>query len=137
MTRPAFFDAFKRFEVAWCAQLLSVLTKTITWVEIPELQSLGKLYCIDDYIFPALAKLHLLFSLNQMIPVQFVVGSGQSTERAALRQMLEAGVTYLADRGYVSFALIADIVAAQAPFVFWMKANLSYTFRDKLTRDLT
>jgi hypothetical protein len=41
--------------------------------------------------------------------------------------MLEAGVTYIADRGYLSFPLLAAIVAANAFFVIRAKVNLVYT----------
>ena len=63
-------------------------------------------------------KLHLVFDLNRMVAVQILVGSGNSNEKSALRQMLEGGVTYIADRGYVSFPLLADIVLAKASSFF-------------------
>ena len=144
--RSTFFETFNRFPVKWFAELLMILLSTIAWKEIPELQSLGKLYCVDGSLFPALAtmlwaeyqrscnalKLHLVFDLNRMVPVQILVGSGNSNEKSALKQMLEAGVTYIADRGYVSFPLLADIVLADAFFVFRMKSNLSYTLVEHL-----
>jgi hypothetical protein len=111
---------------------------------------LGQLYCIDGSLFPALTKmvwaeyksksqaikLHLCFELNRMIAVQFVVDAGNSSEREALRHMLQAGVTYIADRGYVCFQLLADIVVAQAHFVMRMKANLVYSVVETLTVEL-
>jgi hypothetical protein len=144
--RSTFFDAFNRFPVVWFQMLLgSVLTVT-TWQTIPEMAVLGQLYCIDGSLFPALTKmvwaeykskskavkLHLCFELNRMIAVEFLVDAGNSSERDALRQMLQAGVTYIADRGYVCFQLLADIVAAQAHFVMRMKANLVYTVMETL-----
>jgi hypothetical protein len=147
VSRSTFFDAFKRFPVEWFAKMLMVLLTTVAWKEIPELQTLGKLYCVDGSIFPALAtmlwaeyqsqcnalKLHLVFDLNRMVAVQILVGSGNSNEKSALKQMLEASVTYIADRGYVSFPLLADIVLANAYFLFRMKSNLSYSVVEKLT----
>ena len=50
--------------------------------------------------------------------------------------MLEAGATYIADRGYAGFQLLADIVAAQAHFVIRMKANLVYTVSESVTGEL-
>lgn len=50
--------------------------------------------------------------------------------------MLEAGATYIADRGYVCFTLLADIVTAQAHFVIRMKNNLVYTVTEALTVEL-
>jgi hypothetical protein len=138
VARATFFDAFNRFPVVWFQMLLETALKVTRWQTIPEMATLGQLYCIDGSLFPALAKmtwaeyksksqaikLHLCFELNRMIAVQFVVDAGNSSEREALRQMLQAGVTYIADRGYVCFQLLADIVAAQAHFVMRMKANL-------------
>jgi hypothetical protein len=141
VARSTFFDAFKRFPVEWFAKLLMILLTSVAWKEIPELQTLGKLYCVDGSLFPALAtmlwaeyqsqcnalRLHLVFDLNRMMAVQILVGSGNSNEKTALKQMLETGVTYIADRGYVSFPLLADIVLAGAYFVFRMKGNLKHT----------
>ena len=132
VARTTFFAAFTRFPVDWFAKMMLSLLQTVAWKEIPELQTLGKLYCVDGSLFPALAKmlwaeyqsqcnalkLHLVFDLNRMVAVQILVGSGNSNEKSALKQMLEAGVTYIADRGYVSFPLLAEIVLNQAYFLF-------------------
>ncbi len=147
--RSTFFDAFKRFPVEWFVTLLGALLMSIAWKTIPELDALGTLYCVDGSLFPALAtmlwaeyqsnhnavRLHLVFELNRMIAVQFIVDKGNSNEKTALLQMLEAGVTYIADRGYAKFSLLAAI-AVNAYFVFRMKKNLNYTIVEKLTVDL-
>jgi hypothetical protein len=141
-----FFDAFQRFPTAWFASLLSFLLAAVVWKAIPELDALGKLYCVDGSVFPAVAtmlwaeytsqhqaiRLHLCFELNRMIPVHFLVDTGKSNEKKALLQMLEAGVTYIADRGYLSFPLLATIAAAQAFFVFRAKVNLVYSRVERL-----
>lgn len=148
--RSTFFDGFNRFPVVWFQMLLGTALTVTSWQTIPEMAVLGQLYCIDGSLFPALTKmawaeyksksraikLHLCFELNRMIAVQFVVEAGNSSEREALRQMLQAGVTYIADRGYVCFQLLADIVAAQAHFVMRMKANLVYGVVETLTVEL-
>jgi len=145
-----FFDAFRRFPVVWFASLLSFLLTAVVWKAIPELDALGKLYCVDGSVFPAVAtmlwaeytsqhqaiRLHLCFELNRMIPVHFLVDTGKSNEKKALLQMLEAGVTYIADRGYYSFPLLATIAAAQAFFVFRAKVNLVYTRVERLSVNL-
>jgi hypothetical protein len=150
VARATFFDAFNRFPVVWFQMLLGTVLQVTSWQTIPEMALLGQLYCIDGSLFPALAKmvwaeyksksqaikLHLCFELNRMIAVQFVVDAGNSSEREALRQMLQAGVTYIADRGYVCFQLLADIVAAQAHFVMRMKANLVYSVVETLVVEL-
>jgi hypothetical protein len=139
--RSTFFDAFQRFPIAWFVSLLSFLLTAVTWKSIPELEALGKLYCVDGSVFPAVAtmlwaeyksqhkaiRLHLCLELNRMIAVQFLVDTGNSNEKQALLMMLEAGVTYIADRGYYSFPLLAAIATAQAFFVFRAKINLVYT----------
>ena len=148
--RSTFFDAFQRFPVVWFANILSFLLATVAWQAIPELDALGKLYCVDGSIFPAIAsmlwaeytsthkaiRLHLCFELNRMIPAHFLVDTGNSNERNALLQMLEAGVTYIADRGYLSFSLLAAIAAAKAFFVIRAKVNLVYTRVERLPVDL-
>lgn len=141
-----FFDAFQRFPVAWFASLLALLLGAVMWQAIPELAALGKLYCVDGSLFPAIAsmlwaeytsqhraiRLHLCFELNRMIPAYFLVDTGKSNEKKALLRMLEAGVTYIADRGYLSFPLLAAIVAANAFFVIRAKVNLVYTCVEQL-----
>lgn len=141
MKRSTFFDAFQRFPAAWFADLLAILLTGVVWKAIPELDALGKLYCVDGSVFPAIAtmlwaeytskhraiRLHLCFELNRMIPAHFLVDTGKSNEKKALLQMLEAGVTYIADRGYLSFPLLAAIAAAQAFFIVRAKSNLVYT----------
>ena len=148
--RSTFFDAFQRFPVAWFANLLAYLLAAVVWQAIPELEMLGKLYCVDGSLFPAIAsmlwaeyrsqhqavRLHLCFELNRMIPAHFLVDTGKSNEKQALRQMLEANVTYIADRGYLSFPLLAAIVVAHAFFIIRAKTNLVYTRRERLPVNL-
>jgi hypothetical protein len=148
--RSTFFDAFHRFPVAWFGSMLAFLLATVVWPTIPELEALGKLYCVDGSLFPAIAsmvwaeyrrnhqaiRLHLCFELNRMIPAHFLVDSGKSNEKKALRQMLEAEVTYIADRGYLSFPLLAAIVSAQAFFIIRAKANLVYQRAERLPVNL-
>ena len=144
--RSTFFDAFQRFPVVWFTNLLAFLLATVMWQSIPELDLLGKLYCVDGSIFPAIAtmlwakyssthqaiRLHLCFELNRMIPAHFLVGTGKSNEKKALIEMLEAGVTYIADRGYLSFPMMAAIAAANAFFTIRVKANLVYKRVERL-----
>lgn len=145
VSRSTFFDAFTRFPTEWFAQLASRLLKEATWLEIPELKSLGTLYSVDGSLFPALMemdwatyktgcqafRLHLLLDLNHMLPVHIVIGDGNSNEKTVLKELLEANITYITDRGYVCFDLLAAIVKAKAYFVMRMKRNLSYTTLEK------
>jgi hypothetical protein len=150
VSRSTFFDGFNRFPVAWFQMVLGTVLTATTWQAIPELDALGQLYCIDGSLFPALTRmawaeyksksqavrLHLCFELNRMVTVQFLVDAGNSSEREALRQMLQAGVTYIADRGYVCFQLLADIVVSESHFVMRMKSNLVYTVVETLRVEL-
>jgi len=138
--RSTFFDGFNRFPVHHFQVLFGLLVSTLPLQVIPELAPLGRLLCVDGSLFPALAnmywatyqsgcnalKLHLAFELNRMIVVEILVSSGNSSERTALRQMLETGVTYLLNRGYVSFQLLDQIASVSAYFVMRMKSNLNY-----------
>jgi len=144
--RSTFFDAFQRFPVVWFANLLAFLLATVVWQTIPELDALGKLYCIDGSLFPVIAtmlwaeytsthraiRLHFCLELNRMIPAHFLVDTGKSNEKKALLEMLEVGVTYIADRGYLSFPLMAAIAAADAFFIIRAKANLVYQRMERL-----
>jgi len=150
VSRSTFFDGFNRFPVVWFQMLLETVLAATTWQAIPELDALGQLYCVDGSLFPALTRmvwaeyksksravrLHLCFELNRMVAAQFLVDAGNSSERDALRQMLQAGVTYIADRGYVCFQLLADIVACEAHFVMRMKSNLICAVVETLTVEL-
>jgi hypothetical protein len=136
--RSTFNDAFERFSPNLFRDVFLFLLSNIQLQVIPELAALGVFYCIDGSLFPTLCsmqwaeyrstcqalKLHLCFELNRMIAVDFLVGTGKSSERDALRQMLTAGVTYIADRGYVCFQLCHDILEANAHFLIRMRANL-------------
>ena len=148
--KSTFFDAFNRFPAAWFAKLFGVVLSSIVWKEIPELALLGKLYVIDGSIFPAISKmcwaeykakcpaikLHLCFELNRMLPINFLIDTGNSNERDALRNMLEAGVTYIADRGYVCFQLFQEIVEKQAYFVIRVRKNLQYETTETLSASI-
>jgi hypothetical protein len=134
-------EAFERFSPRLFQAVFQYLLANVSFKAIPELAALGTLCCIDGSLFPVISsmlwaactnhphalKLHLCFELNRMIPVDFWVGNGHSSERQALRRRLVAGVTYIADRGYMSFQLCYDICHAQAPFIFRTKTNLCFT----------
>ncbi len=138
VARSTFNDAFERFSSDMFKAVFISLLSSLSLKAIPELQSLGVLYCIDGSLFPTLSsmlwadykknsraiRLHLCFELNRMIPVDIIVGSGNSSERKALLQMLNSGVTYIADRGYASFTLFNKILEAQAHLIVRVKDNL-------------
>lgn len=145
--RSTFNDAFERFSPDLFRDVFVFLLSKIQLQVVPELAALGVFYCIDGSLFPTLCsmhwaeyrstcqalKLHLCFELNRMIAVDFLVGTGKSSERDALRQMLSEGITYIADRGYVCFQLFHDILEAQAHLLVRMRANLVYQVHTSLT----
>lgn len=136
-------DGFVRYPVTWFAWLSHHLAKSIALVEIGEVAALGKLWCVDSSFWPVVSqlgwlrrqdgiegvRLHLGLSLNTLCPAVFVQTTDKSptvTERACLMQMLQAGVTYIADRGYVDLLLYLAINAGKAFFVIRQRKNLGY-----------
>lgn len=140
-------DAFGRFSPDLFQAVFRHLLANLPFKAVPEFAALGTLCCIDGSLFPVIQsmawanytsnhqalKLHLCFELNRMIPVDFQVGSGNSSERKALIAMAQAGVTYIADRGYMSFQLCHQLVQLQAHFILRAKTNLLYRTLEPLT----
>jgi len=113
---------------------------------IPEIRHLGQFLLIDGSLFPAMVnmewahhkktanaiKLHLSFELNRMIPIQFFSTEGNYSERKFLKNILEAGVTYICDRGYICFELFKEIYYKGAFFIIRGKKNLQFTIKEQL-----
>ena len=130
-------DGFSRFESKYFKQLFETVLAQANVKSVKSLDELGLFQVIDGSLFPTLLqmgwseyrkaknafKLHLSFEMNRMIPTEFVVGSGKSAERVFLESILEKGVTYIADRGYASFEIIAKLLKADAYFIFRVKDN--------------
>jgi hypothetical protein len=139
-SKSMYSEAFYRYSTHTYRAIFYALLEKMSFLKIPEIQALGRFCCVDGSVFPALItmtwavyqkkrhaiKLHLAFELNRMIPVQFLSTEANASERKILRQMLEAGVTYIADRGYVCFQLFHDIAARQAHFIIRATSNLVY-----------
>ncbi len=139
-------DGFSRFDSKHFKQLFETALGSLDLKRIKGLDEIGLFQVIDGSVFPTLIqmswseyrkaknafKLHLSFELNRLIPTEFLIGSGKSSERAFLEKILEAGVTYIADRGYASFEIIAKVITAEAYFVFRVKDNLLYEVRESL-----
>jgi hypothetical protein len=139
-------EAFDRFPVWLFREVFQHLLNTLSFKHLPELATLGTLYCIDGSLFPVInsmqwatytskhqaLKLHLCFELNRMIPVEFLVSAANDSERQALLKMLKTGVTYIADRGYMSFRVCHQLLETQVHFVFRVKTNLLYSVTETL-----
>ena len=140
-------DGFSRFSSEACRSLFETVLSEMKLKRIKGLDEIGLFRVIDGSLFPTLIqmswsayrrkknafKLHLNFELNRMIPTEFLIGSGKSSEREFLLKVLEAGVTYIADRGYASFEIVAKLLQAQAYFVFRVKDNLLYEVQEVLS----
>ena len=140
-------NGFSRFSSETCRSLFETVLSELELKRIKGLDEIGLFRVIDGSLFPTLMqmswsayrkrknafKLHLNFELNRMIPTEFLIGSGKSSEREFLLKVLEAGVTYIADRGYASFEIIAQVWQAQAYFVFRVKDNLLYEVQEVLS----
>ena len=124
-------DAMHRFPPALLRQVLARLLASRTFPQHPELALLGQIYAVDGSEFPLLngmtlpgttarmeqVKLHLKFRLNQLLPIDFLLGTTEPSERNALRKLFERGATYVLDRGYFAFALLRDVIAAEASVI--------------------
>lgn len=130
-----------RFPSVLFRDIFSQLLESLPWIKVPEFEALGRLCCVNGSLFPALTtmdwavyqkkvqafKLHCCFELNRMVPLQFVIGPGSSNEKKVLQQIVQAGVTYISDRGYVSFPLFRHIHQKEAFFIIRSKKNLRTT----------
>ena len=140
-SKSMYSEAFTRYRASIFRDLFLGLLERLNFLSIPELQLLGSLVCVDGSLIPAVKamswatykesanalKIHLALNLNRMIPVQMISTDANTSERAMLSQLLEAGVTYIADRGYLSFKMIRQVIEKQAFFIFRMKSNWQYT----------
>lgn len=139
-SKSMYSESFIRYSALAYRAIFYKLLETVNFLEIPELRALGRFCCVDGSFFPAIItmtwasyqknknaiKLHLSFELNRMIPVQFLNTEANASERKMLLSMLEAGVTYISDRGYVCFQLFHDICATHAHFIIRATSNLVY-----------
>lgn len=138
--RSTLSDSFSRFSPALLRQAMQQALETLPLAQVPELALLGDVHLVDGSEFPVVGgfrwplpgdpvakiKLHLEFALNRMTAVDFVIGEAKSSERVALREMLQAHVLYVLDRGYPSFALFRDMMAAKADFVTRVYESMNF-----------
>ncbi len=145
LKKSTFFEAFRRFPGERARHLFHALLSRISFFPVEEMAALGVLCAVDGSHWPALFRmhwavigankptvlLHLAFGLNQMIPVAMFLTESNSSERNALKKMLQSGVTYVADRGYFAYYLLKDI-AAVAFFVIRAPSNVTYHTLEEL-----
>jgi len=139
-------DAFCRYQASLFQTLYVALLKVVPVRSIEEFQELGPIVFVDGSIFPIAisaiwaefkthsnaVKLHLGFSLNDMLTSCFLVTAASYDERKALAQLIESGVTYIADRGYLSFELFKNINDKPAYFIIRVRKRLHYEIKQQL-----
>ena len=136
--RMTLSDGLRRFPPLLLRQAVYELLASRNLLTHPELAFLGELYPVDGSEFPLIngmtlpksneqmqrVKLHLQFSLNHLVAVDFLLGVHEASERQAVRRLLKKGATYVLDRGYMAFALLKDIITAQAFVVMRAYQNI-------------
>ena len=146
VSKSMYSEAFARYSAKIFQNLFFRLLERLNFLSIPELQLLGLFVCVDGSLIPAIRtmlwakykksanalKVHLALNLNQMIPVQIITTDANTSERKMLAQFLEAGVTYIADRGYLSFKMIRQVIDKHAFFIFRMKSDWKYNIEQIL-----
>jgi len=139
-------DAFCRYQACLFQNLYLALLKVVPARMIEEFQQLGPIVLVDGSIFPIAIsaiwaefkthanalKLHLGFSLNDMLTSCFLVTAASYDERKALAQLIEIAVTYIADRGYLSFELFKTINDKPAYFIIRVRKRLHYVVEQQL-----
>ncbi len=145
-SKSMYSEAFGRYSPTIYRRLFYALLTRLNSLEIPEIKALGVFCLVDGSVFPAISsmtwasykkkanavKLHLSFELNRMIPVQFFSTEANASEQQTLLNMIDAGITYIADRGYVCFDLFYEICQKGAHFIIRGKCNHVYEVLETL-----
>jgi hypothetical protein len=135
-------DGFARYPVGWLISLIQRLQTDCPLQEIDELKALGRIWAADSSFWPIVrqlgwlqsgdwkgVRLHLGLSLNQFCAATFLLTydvSGAVTETAAILSMLEKGLTFVLDRGYVNFKFYCELIDRGAFFVIRQRYNCHY-----------
>jgi hypothetical protein len=131
-------EAFSRYKPEIFERIFAKLIEIVEIKDIPEIGTLGRFILFDGSLFPAFKdmvwarytskcqalKMHLAYELNRMIPVQFFSSEANYSERKVLMKLLEAGVTYITDRGYLAFDIFKQIAEKQAFFIIRVRYNV-------------
>jgi len=68
-------------------------------------------------------KAHVLFDVELSAPINASLTNANTSEKAELRKMLEAGRFYVLDAGYAQYRLFNDIIEAKSSFVCRIRDN--------------
>jgi len=140
-------DGFTRFSANFFLNMYRDVLQHTKIVRLDSIDELGMISLVDGSIFPTISnmcwaqykktkqaiRLHVEFSLNQMIPLEFIGQKANSSERHFLLKIVTKGVTYVADRGYFSFDVAAKISKAFAFFIIRIKDNMKFNVGKQLT----
>ena len=143
-------EAFSRYKPQIFQRIFVRLLEIVQIQDIPEIKTLGIFMLVDGSLFPAFKtmewaeysskcqalKMHLAYELNRMIPVAFMSTAANYSERKALIAFLQAGVTYITDRGYLAFDIFQKITAHQAFFITRIRYNINATVQTALAVNL-
>jgi len=125
--RSTLSSKFYDFDPKLLHQIITILLVQI-FPKNPDLALIGQLNAVDGSFFTVIGgifnrtkqewssqvKLHLNLNLNCMLPVNFESDYATSDERAAFLRMIERGVTYVVDRGYMAFYVLRHIIEQEA-----------------------
>ena len=131
-------EAFSRYKPEVFQRIFAKLIEIIEIKDLPEIRTLGRIILLDGSLFPAFKnmewaqytytcqalKMHLAYELNRMIPVQFISSEANYSERKVFMELLEAGVTSITDRGYLSFDIFQRVTEKQAFFITRIRYNM-------------
>lgn len=131
-------EAFSRYKPEVFQRIFAKLIEIIEIKDLPEIRTLGRFILLDGSLFPAFKnmewakytstcqalKMHLAYELNRMIPVQFISSEANDSERKVFMELLEAGVTSITDRGYLSFDIFQRVTEKQAFFITRIRYNM-------------
>jgi hypothetical protein len=145
-SKSMYSEAFRRYDSSIFRNIFYQLLRSLNFLNIPEINHLGRILLVDGSLFPAIAtmqwahykktanaiKLQLAFELNRMIPVEFLCTNGNFSEKKFLTLILKEGITYVCDRGYISFSMLNKICLQSAYFIIRGKSNLQYAIESQL-----
>ena len=145
-SKSMYSEAFVRYDPQLFRSIFYQLIKVTGFIGIPDIQCLGQILLVDGSLFPAIAtmhwasyqstanaiKMHLAFNLNQMTPVQFLIKEANYSERKFLSGILEKGITYVCDRGYLSFKIFQEMCQLGAFFIIRGKNKMGYVVEEQL-----
>ena len=149
-SKSMYSESFVRYDPKLFRIVFYQLVTSISFLCVPEIKHLGQILLVDGSLFPAIStmqwasykstanaiKIHLSFNLNKMIPVEFLVREGNYSEKKFLKQILEKGITYICDRGYISFKMFKDICDKGAFFIVRGKNKMCYLVQEQLVVDI-